>query len=83
MKIGTMGKPYFFNTAAKYVSFDEEETLLDFDIINWNPNTLIEDYFSSDRIKPRRKNYLIILDQERLERIVTDIRRRDEELRQL
>lgn len=83
MKIGTMGKPYFFNTPGKHVSFDEEETLLDFDVINWNPNTLIEDYFSSDKIKPRRKNNLIILDQEQLERIVGDIRRRDEELRRL
>ncbi len=83
MKIGIMGKPYFFNTAGKHVAFDAEETLLDFDVINWNPNTLIEDYFSSTKAKPRRKNNLIILDQEHLETIISDIRRRDEELRHM
>ncbi len=73
MKVGVIGKPYFFYNSGEQVMFDAEETLLNFDIINWNPNTLIEDYFSSAKIKPRRKNDLIVLDQDYTLQIIRDI----------
>ncbi len=79
MRIASIGGNQFPPYLAENVPFKSDTTLLDYDILLWNPVLLINEYFpNANNIKYQNEG--IILDEVNFNKILKDIARRDKEM---
>jgi hypothetical protein len=79
VRIVSMGGNQFPPDLAETVPFKSDMTLLDYDILLWNPVLLINEYFTNTNTN-RFQDGGVVLDEMNFNKILMDISRRDTEM---
>src|SRR5215467_14987702 len=83
MRIASMGNNQFPSVdLAENVRFKSDTTLLDYDILLWNPVQFIYEYFPNTN-NIRYQDEGIVLDETTFNKIMRDISRRDGEMNEM
>lgn len=82
MRLANIGEINFVHNSVKQVGFRSDETFLDFDILLWNPGRTITTYFTNTQ-QMREQSGGVVFDQGLFEKVINDIRRRDNEMMQM
>lgn len=79
MRLASIGGVPFSHELAENVIFNSNTTLLDYDILLWNPDLFINEYFNNAKDK-ELQNEGIVIKQQLFNQIIKDINRRDREM---